>query len=147
MIKTLKNRKGVTLVELLAVLVILGIIAAIAIPTIGTLIERSRQKAAEASFTSVLEGARIYASDHVEGDMITMDDIGLTVPVTLYVTDEAEPTDEDYTAVVSTWEIFIVTATSNVAVDWTEIDTEVVGNTNKFYILDAGNYYLVYPAE
>lgn len=33
--KLLKNQKGFTLVELLAVIVILGIIAAIAIPSIG----------------------------------------------------------------------------------------------------------------
>ncbi len=31
----LKNQKGLTLVELLAVIVILGIIAAIAVPSIG----------------------------------------------------------------------------------------------------------------
>ncbi len=33
--KRLKNEKGLTLVELLAVIVILGIIAAIAVPSIG----------------------------------------------------------------------------------------------------------------
>ncbi len=36
--KRLKNEKGLTLVELLAVIVILGIIAAIAIPSIGNII-------------------------------------------------------------------------------------------------------------
>ena len=35
LVKRLKDQKGMTLVELLAVIVILGIIAAIAIPSIG----------------------------------------------------------------------------------------------------------------
>jgi len=41
MFKTLKNKKGLTLIELIAVLVILGIIAAIAIPTIGNTISNN----------------------------------------------------------------------------------------------------------
>ena len=40
--KRLKNEKGLTLVELLAVIVILGVIAAIAVPSIGNIIENSR---------------------------------------------------------------------------------------------------------
>ena len=43
--KRLKNEKGLTLVELLAVIVILGIIAAIAVPSIGNIVENSRVKA------------------------------------------------------------------------------------------------------
>ena len=45
MTQVLKNRKGVTLVELLAVIVIMGIIAAIAVPAIGSLIENSKKNA------------------------------------------------------------------------------------------------------
>ncbi|RIV13331.1 prepilin-type N-terminal cleavage/methylation domain-containing protein, partial [Priestia flexa] len=43
--KFLKNEKGLTLIELLAVIVILGIIAAIAIPSIGGIIQKSREDA------------------------------------------------------------------------------------------------------
>ncbi|MDY0294950.1 MAG: prepilin-type N-terminal cleavage/methylation domain-containing protein [Acholeplasmataceae bacterium] len=63
MLKLLKNRKGVTLVELLAVVVILGIIAAIAVPTIGGLIERQEERAAEATFDTIVEAAKLYAED------------------------------------------------------------------------------------
>ena len=63
MLKLLKSKKGVTLVELLAVVVILGIIAAIAVPTIGGLIERQEERAAESTFTSIEEAARLYAED------------------------------------------------------------------------------------
>ena len=62
MFKLLKNRKGVTLVELLAVVVILGIIAAIAVPTIGGLIERQKERAAEVTYTQILESAKLYAT-------------------------------------------------------------------------------------
>ena len=60
MTQTLKSKKGVTLVELLAVIVILGIIAAIAVPAIGGLIERQRENAAEKSFEIVLDQAKTY---------------------------------------------------------------------------------------
>ena len=46
--KRLKNEKGLTLVELLAVVVILGIIAAIAVPSIGNIIENSKYNAVKA---------------------------------------------------------------------------------------------------
>jgi type IV pilus assembly protein PilA len=40
--KLLKNQKGLTLVELLAVIVILGVISAIAVPAIGGMINNSK---------------------------------------------------------------------------------------------------------
>lgn len=61
--KLLKNQKGMTLVELLAVLVILGIIAAIAIPMIGNVINDSRDKAILADAQTVLSAAKVaYAN-------------------------------------------------------------------------------------
>jgi type IV pilus assembly protein PilA len=57
---TLRSKRGVTLVELLAVIVILGIIAAIAVPAIGGLIERQRENAAEESHQLVLNQAKTY---------------------------------------------------------------------------------------
>ena len=53
--KRLKNEKGLTLVELLAVIVILGIIAAIAIPSIGNIIENSKVNAVKADAQNVLD--------------------------------------------------------------------------------------------
>jgi prepilin-type N-terminal cleavage/methylation domain-containing protein len=63
MVKTLKGNKGVTLLELLAVLVILGIVAAIAIPTIGNLIENQQEKAVHAEWTQILSAAELYILD------------------------------------------------------------------------------------
>lgn len=58
----LKNEKGLTLIELLAVIVILGIIAAIAIPSIGGIIQKSKEDAAKADAIQVLNGAKLYVA-------------------------------------------------------------------------------------
>lgn len=59
----LKEQKGLTLIELLAVIVILAIIAAIAIPAIGNIIENSRVGAIKSDATNVLAAADLYFTD------------------------------------------------------------------------------------
>jgi len=82
MTQALKNKKGVTLVELLAVIVIMGIIAAIAVPAIGGLIKSTKERAVEGTYTSITEAARLYytaeddstftLNDLVQGGYITL---------------------------------------------------------------------------
>jgi len=62
--KRLNNEKGLTLVELLAVIVILGIIAAIAIPSIGGIIDNSRIKAVKADAQNILSAANMYFAEN-----------------------------------------------------------------------------------
>lgn len=52
----LKNKKGFTLVELLAVIVILAIILAIAVPGISGIINNSRRSAFEADVKMIITG-------------------------------------------------------------------------------------------
>lgn len=61
--KLLKNQKGLTLIELLAVIVILAIVAAIAVPAIGNIIENTRYNAAKADAVNVLNAANLYFTD------------------------------------------------------------------------------------
>ena len=61
--KRIKNEKGLTLIELLAVIVILAIIAAIAIPAIGNIIANSRAKAVVSDAQNALSAANIYFTD------------------------------------------------------------------------------------
>lgn len=63
--RTLKNQKGLTLVELLAVVVILGIVAAIAVPLIGNIINHTRENAQISEALHVISAAKIK---HAQGD-------------------------------------------------------------------------------
>ncbi len=75
MLTTLKNRKGLTLIELIAVLVILGIIAAIAVPTIGNTINNQKQRAAEAEWSAIQSAAELYSFQNSDDTAISMDDL------------------------------------------------------------------------
>lgn len=60
--KRLKDQRGLTLVELLAVIVILGIIAAIAVPSIGGIIQKSKEDAVKADAIQVLNAAKLHVA-------------------------------------------------------------------------------------
>ena len=58
------NKKGFTLVELLAVLVILAAIMGIAIPSITSSMERTKEKQNEEKKNMLESFAELYVSDH-----------------------------------------------------------------------------------
>lgn len=75
-LKTVKSEKGFTLVELLATIVILGIIAAIAVPSVGALINNTKDDAHQANIESMEEAARLYAiSEDVTSGTVTDDEL------------------------------------------------------------------------
>ncbi|MED3962199.1 prepilin-type N-terminal cleavage/methylation domain-containing protein [Niallia taxi] len=97
--KHIKNEKGLTLIELLAVIVILGIIAAIAIPSIANIIEKSRFDAIKADAVQILNGAQTYiSSNEIEaGNDNTLDKTDL----------------KDYVENVTTFETYTVKVVDN----------------------------------
>lgn len=60
--KLVKNQRGLTLIELLAVIVILGIIAAIAIPAVNAIMNKSKDEALVVEARSVLNAAKMYTA-------------------------------------------------------------------------------------
>ncbi|WP_170007822.1 type II secretion system protein [Bacillus fonticola] len=74
----LKNERGLTLVELLAVIVILGIVAAIAVPSIGGIITSAEEDATVAEGIQIINAAKLYtASERIEdGEVLTDEDLG-----------------------------------------------------------------------
>ncbi len=56
----IKNQKGFTLLEIIAVLVILGILAAVAVPRYISLLEEARNSAAQAALAEVKARASGY---------------------------------------------------------------------------------------
>ncbi|MCA1064559.1 prepilin-type N-terminal cleavage/methylation domain-containing protein (plasmid) [Rossellomorea sp. AcN35-11] len=62
-VKPLKNNKGLTLMELLAVILILGVIAGIAIPVLSGQGEKSRVTAHESNVATIEGAAERYATE------------------------------------------------------------------------------------
>jgi type IV pilus assembly protein PilA len=116
MLKLLKNKKGVTLVELLAVIIILGIITAIAVPTIGNLIENQREAAAVAQWDAIIDAAELYQAAEPTAETVTLATLISEDYITLDASWEFSEEADGTTAIATTAITFDLTAA--VAVDF-----------------------------
>ena len=94
--KKIINNKGFTLVELLAVLVILSAIMGIAIPSITSSMERSKEKQNEQKKEMLESFAELYVTDHknaIYKNLVSNDSCYIeisTLKTKGYLSDEAD---------------------------------------------------------
>lgn len=62
----MKNSKGFTLVELIAVITVLAIVALITVPAVNNAIKKSQEKALKAQEEVIVESAKKYALENIE---------------------------------------------------------------------------------
>ncbi|MCA1038942.1 prepilin-type N-terminal cleavage/methylation domain-containing protein [Bacillus infantis] len=125
----LKNEKGLTLIELLAVIVILGIIAAIAIPSIGKIIENSKISAVKADAIQILNAAKIRYAENSSDKEISLEDLkGFLDEVPTF------KDDTDAEVVVTDEGAFQFTGTgtkSGITVNFTSATVQMIDNAPK----------------
>lgn len=73
--KKIKDQRGLTLIELLAVIVILGIIAAIAVPSILGIIDKSKKDAKVAEAVQIISAAKLYVTTNSKATYISTADL------------------------------------------------------------------------
>lgn len=119
----LKEQKGLTLIELLAVIVILAIIAAIAIPAIGNIINNSRIGAAKSDVLNAISAAELYLADNPDRTTdITLSEL-IPTSGSKYIEDKGTVTTFEYDP--TTKKVYAITNPTNFTVTFGSDATKV----------------------
>lgn len=105
-----KNQKGLTLVELLVVIVVLGIVSAIAVPSVGGILNNAKKDAHIANAQQMISSARLA----ITAEDITFSSGSATINMDKLVTDgylEAVPEDPSGTEYIGDESLVTVTDT------------------------------------
>ena len=68
----MKNKKGFTLIELIAIIAILGIMVVIVLPQMGNSIESRKQTQYDNLITTVKSAAKVYYSNNQSATMVSV---------------------------------------------------------------------------
>ena len=79
----IKNKKGFTLVELIAVITILGVICMIAIPSYNNYIKKAKEKKCEADRLAIIDATKTFIND-----CISKNNCATNKKISYYVGDE-----------------------------------------------------------
>jgi len=135
-LKHLKNQKGLTLIELLAVVVILGIIAAIAVPAIGNIIDNSKDDAHRSNALLIINAAKLgIVSGEIKQSASTSTTITLNQLVSAGVLDSvpSDPSVKGKTYHVTNSLVTYTPATGNKNAFYKITLVENVSNGTKYY--------------
>ncbi|WP_010678297.1 prepilin-type N-terminal cleavage/methylation domain-containing protein [Bacillus timonensis] len=130
--KLLKNQKGLTLVELLAVVVILGIISAIAVPSIGNVIENSKKDAHIANAQQIANAAKLAKASGLKNASGNTESYTLDELIEGGFLDEIpkSPTNSSYNSTYS--KVYFTDTVNNVTVK--QVDVTLASAQNNFFV-------------
>lgn len=130
----MKNKKGFTLVELLAVIVILAVLVLLAVPSVLKMMDGAKENAFEIEAENIINGAKLkYADDLLDSSLPTAITVTITSDVTGYcyaLSDLSDYVDKTFGSNVGS---VLIDATNNSYYIWYADGTNSVtaSTTNK----------------